>query len=100
MNCRKGDLAYIVGHGYYGHFVTVLRWMPDGSQSLPDGYPCVGGGWLVEKASGFFDAPLERGGRRRTKHGVLEDKWLRPIRPGEGDDETLTWAGKPEGVSA
>lgn len=30
----------------------------------------------------------------------VRDEHLKPIRPDEGDDETLAWAGKPEGVAA
>lgn len=43
---------------------------------------------------------LESGEVRRAIYATVRDVALRPIRPDEGDDETLAWAGKPEGVAA
>ena len=35
-----------------------------------------------------------------TLINIVPDSFLRPIRDNPGDDETLTWAGKPEHVAA
>lgn len=91
MNCKPGDLAVIVrstdGQAV-GRFVECLQM--DGNHSE------FGPIWRVRtEGRGIV-----------TIHGTLAivlhmpDAWLRPIRPDEGEDETLTWAGKPEGVKA
>lgn len=43
------------------------------------------------------DPPLHDTKGRAT---ICPDEWLRPLRDSDGEDETLTWAGKPEGVTA
>ena len=96
LNCRSGDIAYVyrVTDPDFEwllkpqKFVTVVnlgfskRGLPIWSleQPIPSPVPCP-----------------SCGGR----HGLerLPDKWLRPIRAGEGDDETITWAGKPETIN-
>lgn len=95
MNCKQGDLAWITRDPWQFDFVTVLHWA-EGEHTLPDGYPgyAGGGGWVCEKACGEFKAPTYRW-HRTTRFAVIRDEFLRPIRPSEGDDETLTWAGKP-----
>lgn len=109
MNCKPGDLAYIVAGGqYHGHFVTVLYGVT-GDHTLPDGQE--GGlfgcsfAWVCEKASGHFVAPTRSragnvGKLRKTKFAAIQDRHLRPIRDQDGEDETLTWAGKPSEVTA
>lgn len=93
MNCKPGDFAYIKRQPYLGHFVTVLRWTPNGKFTLPDGYPANnvnGGGWLCEKACGQFKAPINKsGGTRETRYAVIDDPHLRPIRPGDVTDEEV-----------
>lgn len=92
MNCKPGDLAYITRQPYLGHFVRVLRWSPPGKDMLPDGYPANnmdGGGWMCEKANGKFLAPIVGGGRRATPFAVIQDCYLRLIRPGDVTDEEV-----------
>lgn len=82
MNCKPGDLAVIVGAASgsaLGAIVEVLR------MKRPSCPACGSVEWWI----------LFRG----EEWGGC-DKDLRPIRPGEGDDETLSWAGKPEQVAA
>lgn len=82
LNCRPGDLAAIVRARFdpsqLGKIVTVIEWDP---QTM---------GWIVEP-------PIVTDG---SKWAAVCDSALRPIRPDEGDDETLDWAGKPEKVTA
>ena len=75
MNCKPGDLAVIVltGTEYDGTFVDVLE--------LVDGY------WDCLTLRERLDLSIDDGA-------------LRPIRDQPGDDETLTWAGKPQEVKA
>lgn len=82
MNCKPGDLAMIVSieSPYHrGKIVTVVRV----SNMFDDSWVC--------------DPDLE------DAEGVGID-WadcaLRPIRPTDGEDETLQWAGKPNEVTA
>jgi hypothetical protein len=86
MNCKQGDLAIYVGsplgaaHGSLGFVTRVVRPAP--------GWP---GAWEV-----CPPLPSVNG----TNPRWVWDTSLRPLRPGEGDDETLSWAGKPEKVAA
>ncbi len=102
MNCKQGDLAYITREPYLGHFVTVLRWSPEGNDTLPDGFPAQnrnGGGWICEKACGTFHVTvIDRGlaGKRYTPYAVIADRHLRPIRDADGEDEILRIAGLPK----
>jgi len=92
MNCKKGDLAVIVvsmtrPHSV-GKIVTCVSLKPCPRTGAP--------AWII-------DPPV---GKEVFVHGAwragdwIEDKCLRPIRPNDGEDETLTWAGKPEQVTA
>ena len=78
MNCVKGDLAVnIFSHvpERVGAIVKVIEpWVVD------DGYQ-----WVIEWHGSQFRAM---------------DRYLRPIRNSDGDDETFAWAGKPEVVFA
>lgn len=64
-----------------------------------DWEPCA---WYVK----VLGEPLSMlSGPSGTKHApfsycALRDSNLRPIRDQDGEDETLTWAGKPEQVTA
>lgn len=79
MNCKPGDLAVIVrtrdpaGRKYIGKVVTCVR--------------------IVEECYWDVDPALPR-------YVMVNDWCLRPIRDQDGDDETITWAGKPEKVGA
>jgi hypothetical protein len=86
MNCKPGDLAVVVKSATrpenVGRIVRcVRRTVRIGHKSrLP--LDC----WVVEPDI--------------TLCGAIADECLRPIRDQDGDDETLTWAGKPEQVTA
>ena len=85
MNCKPGDLAVIVGchpNQKYtlGHICTIIR----RSDHPQTGEP----GW-------HFEPPV-----RLTDNNCTLDAYLRPLRDQPGDDETLTWAGKPVLVAA
>lgn len=105
LNCKPGDLAVVVGSSdFSGLIVNVLHRAPQVPFNLPDGYPHIacpeGNFWVIE-----FKSPIPafiKGSPipRQAKFATGRDDKLRPIRPGEGDDETLTWAGKPEKITA
>lgn len=103
MNCKPGDLAYTVGtertmdiqraHNV-GRVVHVLRyvgWHHFPRQKSPE--PDV---WVCEIKTPMVDA----NGIEWSGEVLISDKNLRPIRDQDGEDETLQWAGKPEGVTA
>ena len=99
MRCKVGDIAVIVAQPHQepralGAFVKVLR------PSVPNSYSKYGlatkvATWWVESSS-----PLETHLHGACAEFVVPDPFLRPIRPNEGDDETLTWAGKPQETPA
>jgi hypothetical protein len=75
MNCEPGDLAISVGGDikeHIGTIVEVLRASLDSRWSEE---------WVI----------LSQG-----KEWLAFDKWLRPIRPSEGQDETLSWKSVPQ----
>jgi len=114
MNCKKGDLAYVVGPcptpGLSGRFVVVERrragaeifisvegqlarldgdepcWVcrPASGQTLP--WVCIGGLW-DGKVFEFEERPIA-------------DSALRPIRDTDDEDEMLRIVGKPEPIGA
>lgn len=93
MNCKPGDLAVVVSSTYtpelLGHLVTVVRWVPEGEVAA--GTSWEGSGWLC-KSEHTSGAPIswpERG-IVFQKERVIADKNLRPIRPGDLEDETPT----------
>lgn len=112
MNCKPGDLAIIVAplHSQNaGVIVEVIRpafpgdLMEGGGAKFQPDRP--GPYWLVRTAG----RPLLVGGKSRKRRTTwtrevtespIADSRLRPIRDNDGTDETLTWAGKPEGVTA
>lgn len=84
MNCKPGDLAILVGGvrpDCIGKLVHVLCWERKGR------------GWEVKL---LFKRPMLRG----KKYFWAADSSLRPIRDNDGEDETITWAGKPQQVIA
>ena len=87
MNCKPGDLAIVVkAHKHAEHTVGAIV-------SVTTRFGMLGE-WPAWNYKGVLRDKL---GRRIT---ALEDVCLRPIRDNPGEDETLTWAGKPEKVSA
>lgn len=98
MRCRHGDLAVIVGGGIpqnLGRMVRVLR------RCDAFAWAITGADWEVEllqtatttRFSVFSDQPP-------GEVCLCKDSILRPIRDGEGADETLAWANKPAEVPA
>lgn len=97
MNCKPGDLAFIVRaphprlRNILGAVVKVtdnsITKYVDGPAWLCDGVPCV-------------QAPPDHGlpGEQNGRLAYVPDAWLRPIRDNDGEDETLTWAGKPSDI--
>ena len=82
MNCKQGDLVVVVG-GYapfLGMILTVTKL-------------CV-----VHPAHWDTEPPVPCPFMHRPVS--FADSSLRPIRDQSGDDETLTWAGLPAGVTA
>ncbi len=98
LNCKPGDLARIVGmHPSLAEAndrIVKLQQLPP---VVTDGLPS----WrLTERVELVM---VGNGRRGHTSFWIGEsvwfdeipDKYLRPIRGTDGDDETLAWAGKP-----
>jgi hypothetical protein len=92
MNCKQGDLAVFVRSeaGNEGVIVRCLRLAT--TKELADNlFPVDVPRWVVDR------------GINTTWGRFLpfaSDKSLRPIRPGDGEDEMLRIAGKPQDVVA
>ena len=83
MNCREGDIALYVGRECPEIVGRIFK--------IVGKYPSALPAWFIEPSV------VDRSGKLRN---AAFDYALRPIRPGDGTDETLVWAGKPEGVAA
>jgi hypothetical protein len=98
-NVKPGDLAYITHPKLLGALVSVLHLAPNGDYRLPDGYlarqETAGTFWVCESLGAPFNAPLIYGGNRATRFAAIEDCWLRPLRDGDGADESLSWVETP-----
>ena len=83
MNCKQGDLAIVVFSicGNEGKIVRCLQ-RYDGPWREGHNKP----GWLT-------DTLIKR--QDGTAHHAALDKYLRPIRDQDGQDETLTWLDVP-----
>jgi len=100
MNCKQGDIARIIHIQHLpkaeGHLVEVLRrdtlWnqehVPAWACKTLSRLPCMAAESRGEKPFAY-SAPA-------GIECVIPDAYLRPIRPGDGADETLQWAGKPQ----
>lgn len=91
MNCKQGDLAYLVTGPAAGVPVRCVErydgpWYWSGAEG-----PHFEPGWRLDRK-----LPNSMG----TLTDCRGDRFMRPISPGEGDDETLTWAGKPNETPA
>ena len=101
MNCKPGDLAIIINHVNEGRIVTCIRLAKQGDRLhakcgmpldfISEGKPV----WFIEGYAehtsdnvGIVDVPL------------ISDANVKPLRPSTRQDETLTWAGKPEQVAS
>lgn len=86
MNCKQGDLAVVVRSrvdpSFIGVIVRCLRHVVRPGAST--GEMCDG--WVTEPSVGGFESTA--------------DHCLRPIRDNDGEDETLTWVGKPKEAPA
>jgi hypothetical protein len=93
MNCKPGDLAVIIWTKAYpeniGALVRVVRESPNGPN------PVHGFQWSCEA---LHPVRSSRGVMQPGQEGAMPDKFLRPIRDNDGEDETLTWAAKPQEV--
>lgn len=95
MNCKPGDLAVVVrapngAEIRVGSIVRVVEF--DGWCFFIDTGAWAQDVWRVEfNGSEFSPLGFEWG---------IPDSDLRPIRPNDGEDETLQWAGKPQEVTA
>lgn len=79
LNCKKCDKAIIVGAFNRPDFIGRIVSVVDGPR-------------LNRRRNVYYwkvDIDLDG-------HSGVADKHLRPLRDSDGEDETLTWAGKPE----
>lgn len=87
MNCKPGDLAFIVNSLEGKSIGKIVR--------------CINMVGLVDWDGVFkdygweTDTELERYGPPST---LVPDSWMRPIRDNDGQDESLTWVKKTEKV--
>ena len=95
MHCKVGDLAIVVNdHESPENNGALLRIY---AKALPGQWP-IPADWMCEPLSCFwFDGRSMFPGR-----GVLayRDCELRPLRDGDGEDQTLIWAGFPKSLQA
>lgn len=94
LRCRPGDLAVVVKAlsipEHVGRFVIVER-LADSSE-YASGY-VNGAVWAVRSAAGGLLKCWFPSGRIAYVPVVFcADAHLRPIRPNEGEDESLSWA--------
>lgn len=108
MNCKPGDLAVVIGPGItpgiVGRFVTVIRPAVMGERFPSDIGTIRWTGdvpaWVVESANPLPWLASKSNRLHHMNRRAIGDAYLRPIRDQPGEDETLTWAGKPEGVAS
>lgn len=82
MNCKPGDLAMYVGPVQQSRGRVVLVVAPS---------PYVLSEWVIDPPLAYVAG---------YSNIYAKDSSLRPIRPTDGEDETLQWAGKPNEVTA
>ena len=92
MNCKPGDLAVMV-RSCSGNEGVILRCIRLATSSEIDANRFVSWSpvWVVDRKLKATNGKMA---------SLALDAYLRPIRMNEGEDETLTWAGKPEQVTA
>lgn len=96
MNCKPGDLAFVVWIGEHsGKIVEVLYLAPVNiSFKLPNGwsgFSVTGSSWVV-KFQRPVASPTTDGIRRLSVYAIVRDSCLRPLRgdlSGEGIDEGI-----------
>jgi hypothetical protein len=91
MNVRPGDMAQIKPTGIRGEGLFVHRFVDVVRVSHTD--PDYGLLWYVKAFGWAPSADMVT----LTAAGEFQfpDRYLRPIRDNDGEDETLQWAGKP-----
>lgn len=90
LNCKLGDLARIVNSEADNNdkivmcveFMGVTPWRSRGDITYEPT-------WRVDRALCSSTGEW---------HDLISDNQLRPIRDNPGEDETMTWAGKPADV--
>lgn len=85
LKCKPGDLAIIINGPNAGRLLEVLH------QSKP-----YGPGWWHVKILGTPIAGMFGAIKITMTHGSIEDRRLRPIRDGDGEDEMLKIVGQPQ----
>jgi len=89
MNCKQGDLAVMVKSyaGNQGKIVQCIRLAT--KEEIDDAWFLTKDGpiWIIDRLIPTIKKGLQR---------LAIDAQLRPIRPSEGQDETLTWAPVPK----
>jgi hypothetical protein len=101
MNCKPGDLAVVVGASVtpemIGCIVKVVRLAVKGEYLKEARFTGESPAWVCESDSGI---PIRTSQRRffRTTQRAINDSNLRPIRDNDKEDETLSWAGKPQSI--
>lgn len=95
MNCKQGDLAIIV-KSYAGNEGKVVRCVEYLGEVL---WACSVTGLDKAEPTWRVDSLLP-GPDGEQAVAKIADCQLRPLRPNRGDDETLSWAGKPKKVTA
>ena len=91
MNCKRGDLAVVVRSmaGNEGRLVSCIRLARTDELIAFNVRMDCGPAWVIgEKLMSSSGGLIP----------IAIDAWLRPIRDQDGEDETLTWAGKPNEV--
>lgn len=83
LNMKVNELGIVIGCFNQKDFIGKIVRCKESFYSTR--YKCAA--WIVD---------VDLGGNFEG----IADKHLRPIRDSDGEDETLTWAGKPEGVAA
>lgn len=84
MNCKQGDLAIVIKsyQGNLGKIVRCLEYIPNFKwEGLSNG------AWYVE---GNITNIVKKG------NNYIHDSQLKPLKDNDGEDESFTWAGKPE----
>jgi len=88
MNCKKGDIAVVVGgkYGNEGRIVQCLRIATKEDFKFYLTEYISAPAWIVDVAlmGSLFATP------------IAPDKWLRPLRDNDGQDEMLRIAGLPK----
>lgn len=96
LNCKNGNMAIVISGPSAGAIVTCLELYPAGSKMFVPGF----GLGTFYRPHWRIDRALPTTGMAGRAVDLKADECLRPLRDTDGDDETLTWAGKPEKVTA